>query len=388
MVPKISRVDAFIRRAWELQLTSLRYPVILLDGFSVISDVKQVVPLFSASSDRDKTSSNGDKTPLVSVIICTYNRPDYLSKAISSVVGGTYANVEIIVSSNLDTAETRAVVQSFNDPRIRLRCNATNIGIAGNHLAAFAEMKGDLFAVLNDDDEWEPDLLTRLVPLVADDDVLVAFCDHYIIDGQGKIDEHQTEVNTRRWRRDSLAAGIHKPFFRIGLVQQSIPIVMGAVIKTRAIDFTDFPLAAGPHFDLWMTYLAGKTGKGAYYLPARLVRYRVHPSAQTGSTSPENSAATKYIYSRLLKDPELREYYAVFRGRYAQAQVAHALALLRQGSAREARSELAAAMHEKFNARVAFALMLSFLGTGIARVAMTTYARLRQFANRTIVLDD
>jgi len=363
----------------ELQLTALRHPVILLGG--LVYDVKQAVTLSSASSVRDKT-------PLVSVIICTYNRPDYLAKAIASVVGGTYANVEIIVSSNLDSTETRAVVQAFKDPRIRLRCNATNIGIAGNHLAAFAEMTGNLFAVLNDDDEWEPDLLTRLVPLAADDDVVIAFCDHYIIDDQGRIDDYQTERNTRRWKRDTLLAGIHRPFFRIGLVQQSIPIVMGAVIKSNAVDFTEFPLAAGPHFDLWMTYLAARTGKGAYYLPERLVRYRVHASAQTGSQSPENSAASQYIYSRLLKDPELREYYAVFRARYAQAQVAHGIALLRQGSPREARSELAAAMFSGFNARAAFALMLSFLGTGIARGAITIYARLRNFANRTIVLDD
>ena len=326
-------------------------------------------------------SSGRDETPLVSVIICTYNRPDYLAKAIASVVGGTYVNVEIIVSSNLDSEDTRAVVRSFNDSRIRFRCNDTNIGIAGNHLAAFAEMSGNLFAVLNDDDEWEQDLLARLVPLLADDDVVVAFCDHYIIDDQGRIDDRHTKLNTRQWKRDTLPDGIHKPFFKIGLVQQSIPMVMGAVIKTDAIDFANFPVAVGPHYDLWMTYLAGSTGKSAYYLPERLVRYRVHATAQTGSRSPENSAASQFIYSRLLKDPELREYYGVFRARYAAAQVAHGLALLRQGSAREARSELAAAMHSGFNVRTAAALLLSFLGTRIASGAMAIYGRLRNFTN-------
>ena len=76
---------------------------------SVVSDVKQAVTLFSASFDRDKTA-------LVSVIICTYNRPDYLSKAIDSVVGGTYTNVETIVSSNLDSAETREVANPLTTP--------------------------------------------------------------------------------------------------------------------------------------------------------------------------------------------------------------------------------------------------------------------------------
>jgi hypothetical protein len=269
------------------------------------------------------------------------------------------------------------VVQSFNDARIRLRCNKTNLGIAGNHLAAFSEMTGTLFSVLNDDDEWEPDLLTKLVPLLADDEVVVAFCDHSIIDGQSKIDAPETELNTRRWQRDTLSAGIHKPFFKIGLVQQSIPIVMGAVIKTDAVDFNNFPIATGPHYDLWMTYLAAKTGKGATYLPERLVRYRVHATAQTASDSPENSASSEFIYSRLLNDPDLRQYHDVFRARYVEAQVAHGIALLRQGSAREARSELTAAMRAGFNARAAFALLLTFCGTPIARSAMAIYAHLR-----------
>src|SRR5260370_16778940 len=127
------------------------------------------------------------ETPLVSVIICTYNRPDYLAKAIASVADGTYANVEIIVSSNVDSAETRAVVQSFNDSRIRYRWNATNLGIAGNHIAAFREMTGKLFAVLNDDDEWEQVLLARLVPLIADHNILIAFCHHHITYPQRRI---------------------------------------------------------------------------------------------------------------------------------------------------------------------------------------------------------
>lgn len=269
------------------------------------------------------------------------------------------------------------MVQSFNDTRIRLRCNPTNLGIAGNHLAAFSEMRGSLFAVLNDDDEWEPDFLAKLVPLLADDDLVVAFCDHSIIDGLSKVDAKETELNTRRWRRDTLSDGIHKPFYKIGLVQQSIPIVMGAVIKTEAIEFCKFPLDTGPHYDLWLTYLAAKSGKGACYLPERLVRYRVHATAQTASQSPENSASSEYIYSQFLNDPDLREYHDVFRAKYIEAQVAHGIALLRQGSAREARSELTAALRAGFNLRAAFALMLTFCGTGIARIAMTIYSLLR-----------
>ncbi|MBD1212120.1 MAG: glycosyltransferase, partial [Dolichospermum circinale Clear-D4] len=38
--------------------------------------------------------------PLVSVIIPTYNRPEYLKQAINSAVQQTYENIEIIVCDN------------------------------------------------------------------------------------------------------------------------------------------------------------------------------------------------------------------------------------------------------------------------------------------------
>lgn len=40
---------------------------------------------------------NKSNTPLVSVIIPTYKRPDYLDRAIDSVLNQTYNNIEIIV---------------------------------------------------------------------------------------------------------------------------------------------------------------------------------------------------------------------------------------------------------------------------------------------------
>ncbi|MHC5718428.1 MAG: glycosyltransferase family 2 protein, partial [Nostoc sp.] len=38
--------------------------------------------------------------PLVSVIIPTYNRPEYLKQAIASAIKQTYQNIEIIISDN------------------------------------------------------------------------------------------------------------------------------------------------------------------------------------------------------------------------------------------------------------------------------------------------
>src|SRR5262245_17314553 len=56
--------------------------------------------------------------PLVSILMPTYRRPDYLREALGSAVRQTYKNLQIVVRDNASGDRTPAVVQSFRDPRI------------------------------------------------------------------------------------------------------------------------------------------------------------------------------------------------------------------------------------------------------------------------------
>ena len=60
------------------------------------------------------------KFPLVSIGIPTYNRANgTLSLAIDSACNQDYPNLEIIVSDNCSPDDTAAIVNAFNDERIR-----------------------------------------------------------------------------------------------------------------------------------------------------------------------------------------------------------------------------------------------------------------------------
>ena len=59
--------------------------------------------------------------------------------------------------------------------------------------------------------------------------VVLAFSDHYKIDEQSRIDPAATEANTRRWRRDVLSPGLHRPFWRC-LVEMSIPVAQASAV--------------------------------------------------------------------------------------------------------------------------------------------------------------
>ena len=143
--------------------------------------------------------------PLVSVIIPTYNRLEYLKQAISSAVQQTYQNLEIIVSDNCSFENPQALVESFQDSRIKFWRHKENIGMLANQFHGFKIAQGKYVASLHDDDIWNEDFLSKLVPnLEANPHLILAFCYQYIIDSDSKINVAATENNTRSYKRDQI----------------------------------------------------------------------------------------------------------------------------------------------------------------------------------------
>ena len=70
------------------------------------------------------------KDPLFSVVIPTYNRADLVRQAAVSVIHQSLDDVEVVVSDNLSTDETRDVVRALDDPRVRYVQPAPSHGAA------------------------------------------------------------------------------------------------------------------------------------------------------------------------------------------------------------------------------------------------------------------
>lgn len=279
--------------------------------------------------------------PLVSVIIPAYNRPRYLREAIGSVLNQTYRNLELIVSDNSPVPDSRAVVEEFDDPRVRYLKIASDLGMADNNLVAFKASRGKYFANLHDDDVWHSDLLATLVPpLEAHPEAAIAFSDHYVMDQDGNIVEDATEANTRHFERDTLEPGLHQPFSRLALVAVSVPMVMATIIRRSAVALDEeFPKLPSC-YDFWLTYLACRDGGAAYYVPERLMRYRWHPGNDTATGHIRIARSLIHCFGKFLEDERLADLHPEFTRLLGDAHTNLATGLLREGSPAEARPHL------------------------------------------------
>jgi glycosyltransferase involved in cell wall biosynthesis len=293
-----------------------------------------------------------DARPLASVLVPTYNRRDYLRETLASALRQTFERFEIVVVDNASAVDPADVVAGFDDPRIRYFRNASNLGVTGNVIAACEKARGKYVAILGDDDLWEPEFLaTLLAPLEADATLVLSFCDHAIIDPAGGLDAAATERVTRRWQRHRLRPGIHRPFDEIALVYRSICVFSAAVLRRADIDWEAIPRDLDFSVDVYLAYLAARTGRGCYYVPRRLAQYRYHPgslgsSLKNADQQLANARDAMFYWDRFLNDralPRDKAYFEMKRGFNALVVV---LALLRHGRRRQALEQLRRAWGE------------------------------------------
>jgi len=101
------------------------------------------------SAQRAKTEMF--ENPLVSVIICTYNRSHLLPRAINSVLNQTYKKFQLIIVDD-STDNTEEVVKLFKDNRIKYYKHE-NKGLLAARNRGIDLAKGKYIAFLDDDDE-------------------------------------------------------------------------------------------------------------------------------------------------------------------------------------------------------------------------------------------
>ena len=125
-----------------------------------------------------------------SVAIPNFNYGHYIGQTIESVLAQGRSDVEVHVSDNASTDDSRDVVTRYSDAGVRLSVNRTNVGFSANLDRAVGPTAGNHVVLLSSDDLMLRDALAtyeRALSLVADADKVVLASSVTVVDANGQV---------------------------------------------------------------------------------------------------------------------------------------------------------------------------------------------------------
>jgi len=181
------------------------------------------------------------KSPLVSTIITTYNRPSLLPKAIKSAINQTYSNQEIIVVNDGGKKISKAIKNKF--PKVKFLRHSTNQGLSAARNLGVKKARGKYIAFLDDDDQWLPNKLEKQFKLAQNKDSKygVFYCAQKITKPSGK-----TYINHPRIKGKISTEIIKKG---LGTISSTSLFTKSALKKIKGFDES---LKSNIDHDVWM----------------------------------------------------------------------------------------------------------------------------------------
>lgn len=128
--------------------------------------------------------------PLVSIVLPTYNGTRFLAASISSCLGQTFADLELIVVDDGSGPGVKEIVDRFVDSRIVYIRKPVNRGLPSALNTGFAAARGELFTWTSDDNEYEPEAIAQMVSeLQAHPEVGLVYADYWSSDERTGVDQ-------------------------------------------------------------------------------------------------------------------------------------------------------------------------------------------------------
>lgn len=211
--------------------------------------------------------------PKVSVLMPSFNYARYLPLAIESVLSQSYSDLELIITDDCSTDNSREVVEHWKklDKRVVSVDHHTNRGLAGARNSGFAVSSGEFVALCDADDIWFPDKLKvqmecfNKAPIVG-----VVHSDSEIIDSNG---------NTAGKRFSALMHDAKQKtsgnVFEV-LCQRNFLCVPTVILRREALEYAGGFDERLRSLEDWVCWTRVSRKYPFEYVDYPLVQYRIH----------------------------------------------------------------------------------------------------------------
>src|SRR5258705_5279593 len=102
-------------------------------------------------------------SPMISIVLPTYNRAGLILETIESVRQQTYSNWELLIIDEGSLDNTEELVRQLNDDRIKYFKLSVRINVTATRGEGVARSKGELIAFIDSDDLWDETKLEKQV---------------------------------------------------------------------------------------------------------------------------------------------------------------------------------------------------------------------------------
>lgn len=101
------------------------------------------------------------RIPEISVLMSVYNGEKYIQEAIDSILNQTYSDFELIIINDGSTDQTREIIESYQDERIKLFNFKKNKGVGAVLKFGLTQVNGRYIAKADADDINHPERLLK-----------------------------------------------------------------------------------------------------------------------------------------------------------------------------------------------------------------------------------
>ncbi|MEN6371941.1 MAG: glycosyltransferase [Armatimonadota bacterium] len=228
-------------------------------------------------------------SPLVTVLMPVYNCRDSVARTMDSVLAQTLENFEFLIMNDSSTDNTRDVVLSYADPRIRLIDNATNLGCGPSLAAGLQESRGEYVCRIDADDTCTPHRLAAQVKALEQSGANVCFCRatfHNDVDG-----------TSRKWAEIDWDRACWHGLF--GCSYGLHPALMFRRLPVVSIGGYDRSFRYSQDYDLYDRLVA--KGERFIYLPDLLVDYHFNERSVSVRRKEEQDQFARQVSSRAIR---------------------------------------------------------------------------------------
>lgn len=242
-------------------------------------------------------------TPLVSVILPTYNRATTLDRAIRSVLDQTFRDFELLIVDDGSTDESHCILEQYSGlPSVRVISSIHRGCSAARNIGVMAST-GPLIAFQDSDDEWLPNKLEKAVAAlsVAGSGVGVFYSNMIRVHEDGSSSD---------WRSPDVCRGVLVSETTLDYQVAGIGIQSAVIRRTCFAQAGLFDEALPRFIDLDL-FVRVSEHSDFYHHDDALVRYHAGPGISTDIQA--TILARRYLIAKYRKRLRVQRHHLAFQ---------------------------------------------------------------------------